>query len=159
MLEDFVTTFTPCKFFLFLYLSIFAYCFYVLSSVFLGTIEQNESLTIIVTLWLCIIPSATFVLYKVVIFKISVDQTKLKIGHKLSFQWCEISRIKATAGSGRYRGIRIYFKRNIYSDLPLWKRPIGKKEAYFRDFNIGLLYIEDSSELIEKIMLAKRKSC
>ena len=123
--------------------------------------QSNGPLGLIIPL-MCIavfpIFLSIFSLLKVVNFKIISNTTNLTIGKSPSFLWSEIARIEPTE-IGRHGGINVFFKRNIYSELPIWKKPLGTKKAYVRYFPTKMLYLDSPSELINKIMLARRSSC
>lgn len=96
-----------------------------------------------------------FCIFKVASFSIVSSRINFTIGKSLTYSWNEISKLEPTGNNGIYGGIDVYFKRNIYSELSIWKKPLGTKKAYVRHYNTGLLYSESPSELIEKIIQSR----
>ncbi|EKO3961201.1 hypothetical protein F2K62_002453 [Vibrio fluvialis] len=84
------------------------------------------------------------------------DSNGLQLGSQEPIPWSEIQRVETNGYSGRFGGIRVYFKDNIYYHLPWWKKPINSHQIYHRDFHTGTLYFKSAEEIVEQIKLGKR---
>ncbi|WP_417884497.1 hypothetical protein [Vibrio rumoiensis] len=89
--------------------------------------------------------------------KITASKQGIRLGNNKYFSWSDISRVEANRWTGRYAGIKIHLRKNIYSDIPFWKRPLGCKELYYIEFNTGMLFKPSSQEIVNILTEAHRK--
>ncbi|MGY5710123.1 hypothetical protein ACXHPE_06885 [Vibrio cincinnatiensis] len=88
---------------------------------------------------------------------ITVSKQGIRLGSKKFFSWSDVSKVEANMWTGRYAGIKIHLRKNIYNDIPFWKRPMGCKELYYVEFNTGMLFTTSSQEIVNVLIEAQRK--